>query len=755
VAEPATPEDLYRKREAFFKLAFGVGAEGYICISYMHIDGGSKRWEDAFFKYPEELPNLLHSIARNYKTSNVYFCPQLFANNIRQPGWKSACHKENVLICPTAWADLDGCSPDLLLVQPTVSLETSDGRYHALWLFADPQPPEVAEQISKNIAYHHVHDGADAGGWDLTQRLRVPYTYNLKRQLPFEVRIDHIDKSVYAPEDFSDYKESRINRASHDPMPEVLPPEASLDLLQRYRRSLNPIVFSLHSVQPMITSEEGGWSKPLWQMLMLCFEAGMSREEVFAVASDAACNKYRRDNKNPRFLWEDVCRAYASTVEKLNILVPETEKIQPLITDAELALIEGHETFVERYIKWACSLGDAASAYHQAGAFMVLSGLLAGSVRLPTSFGTIMPNLWFMLLGDTTLTRKTTAMDTAMSVVEEVDSDVLLATDGSLEGMMQALEIRPAKPSIFKRDEVSGLIEAMARKDYMAGMAEALTQLYDGKTLKRVLKRETVTVREPCLLFFAGGIKTRVQSLLTLEHVASGFIPRFVFLTAESDISKLRPLGPPTMQNLEERAGLIEEAREIRERYVFTQEVILKGKLVDVSESRTMASLAEETWVRYNQLEATLLYAGINHEQPDIMTPVYDRLAKSILKAAVLIAASRCKGELVVEVEDLLQAIKYGDGWRKYATEIVNGIGRSANEILLQRIFMTIRRHPGVARSQLMRWYHLEARQAEIMFATMEQRGLITATRLGRTWIYEAVGRIKVQDAEAKGNSDR
>jgi len=747
---PATPEEQRLRQEMFFKLLFGTDVEGYVCLAYMNMLGGKKNFTEEFFMYPDELPRMIHSIAQNRSSNNVYFCPQILKTNQRAPGQKSARTKDNIKVCTAAWADLDTCNPSLLLVPPSISLETSDNRFHALWVFDKPVAPEIAEQISKNIAYHHVNDGADKGGWDLTQLLRVPATFNLKYPLPYEVRIAKISRDQVLLEEFSVYRESRINTLTHDPMPEVLPTDTGNDILQKYRRSINSIVFSIHSQVPGDVEEEGGWSKPLWQLQMLCFEAGMSREEVFIVASDAACNKYKRDGKHPRLLWDEVCRAYLTTVEKLNILVPETEKQSPLITSEELKSLEGYETFVERYIQWASTLGDAAKAYHQAGALMILSSLLAGTIRLPTSFGVIMPNLWFMLLADTTLTRKSTAMDIAMDMLDAVDDNVLLATDGSLEGLMQSLEIRPGKPSMFLRDEFSGLIEAMTRKDYYAGMAEALTKLYDGKTMKRVLKRETVTVREPCLLIFAGGIKTRVQSLLTLDHVSSGFVPRFLFLTAESDVSTLQPLGPPTPENLEGRQELIEELEELRDRYIVTHEVIVKGNVVDISEARWDAKLTPEAWQRYNQLEATLLYSGVNSDQPDIMTPVYDRLAKSILKVAVLIAATRPQEELVVvEIEDLLQAIMYGEGWRTYATEIVNGIGRSANEILLQRVFKSIRKHPGIARSVLMQWYHLEARQADIIFGTLEQRGLILATKMNRTFVYEAAGRLKFNDPKA------
>lgn len=744
MALPVEPEELTRRRRTFFKLAFGTDAEGWITIGYLNKQEG---WREHYFHYPSQEQAMLDHIQRNYKTSNVYFCPQLIIDPKFRKDGKGPRVKENIGLCTNAWADLDKCAPDVLLVKPSLVVESSPGRYQALWVFEYPIPAEDAQQISRNIAYHHVPDGCDRGGWDLTQMLRVPYTYNMKYGTLKEVDMIRATRQPISLETFKVYKESRINAATSDPMPEMLPTEAPLDLLQRYRRSMNPIIFSLFSIEPPADGE-GGWSKALWQLQMLCFEAGLSREEVFYIASESACNKYRRDNRNPRLLWEEVCRAYVTSVEKLNVLVPETVALQPIISEAELERIKDYETFIERYIKWASSLGDAAKQYHQASAFMALSSILAGSVRLPTSFGTVMPNLWFMLLADTTLTRKSTAMDIGNDLVEIVDPDVLLATDGSLEGLMQSLEVRPGRPSLFLRDEISGLIEAMAKKDYMAGMAEALTKLYDGKTMKRVLKRETVTIREPCLLFFAGGIKTRVQSLLTLDHVASGFIPRFIFITAESDVSKLKPLGPPTLEKLEERDMLVDELRRIRERYVRTIEIIVKGQITGISEERTEAYLTSDAWDRYNQLEATLLYAGVNSDQPDIMTPVYDRLAKSILKAAVLVAASNVKDDDGIEVtlDDLLLAIKYGQGWKAYGEDIVNGIGRSANEVLLQRVYKSIARHPGVARSRLMQWYHLEARQAEIIFATLEQRGLITASRLGKTWVYEILGRVQIKD---------
>ena len=48
---------------------------------------------------------------------------------------------------------------------------------------------------------------------------------------------------------------------------------------------------------------------------------------------------------------------------------------------------------------------------------MILSCLLAGATRIESSIGNIATNLWMMVLGETTITRKSTAMKMARDTV--------------------------------------------------------------------------------------------------------------------------------------------------------------------------------------------------------------------------------------------------------------------------------------------------------------------------------------------------
>jgi predicted transcriptional regulator len=338
-----------------------------------------------------------------------------------------------------------------------------------------------------------------------------------------------------------------------------------------------------------------------------------------------------------------------------------------------------------------------------------------------------------MILADTTLTRKSTAMDLSVDLLAEVDDEAILATDGSIEGLFSALSTRPGRPSVFLRDEFSGLLEMMARKDYYAGMGETLTKLYDGKFQKKILRRETIEVKEPVLILFAGGIKDRILSQLTYEHVASGFMPRFLFITAESDPSKVRPLGPPTEQSTKTRDKLMDRLRLIHNHYARLAVMTVNGREFQV-EKKWDAKLTPEAWSWYNKIEHSMMSTALKSPTPELMTPTFDRMCKSGLKVAVLLAAAdRLEDEVVVTVQDLVRAFAYIEEWRGYTMEVMNNVGKTASENMMSRIIKSLKAREVMLRSEIMNNFHLTARDADVVFSTLEQRGLINREKHGKT----------------------
>jgi hypothetical protein len=710
------------KRSVFFEAMF-EGLEGYLCLGAKKAD--EARMIEEFFKWPEQEAVALDFVQRFTRSHNLYFCPTLFSNNKRS--------KENAIDGWVAWCDLDPCAPEKVEETPTFVMETSPNRFQALWKFDSPVNPYDLEDISRRIAYKYEDEGADRNCWKLTQLYRVPFTYNHKYAVALgtapTVTISAVNKVEYGLAHLQEELPQVDGYEVLDiPMPEAgdLPEEDADDIMQKYRKTIQPLAFSLFSTQP----ERKQWSEALWQLEMFCLEAGMSLEEAFVVARASACNKYKRDNKSEVQLWKEICRAQARFDEALAVQMPS--KIDQLLTDADRKAAEEYRTIVDEYIDWAKGVGDAAPQYHQAGAFILLSSLIAGPVKLPTSFGVIVPNLWFMIMADTTLTRKSTAMDLAMDLLVEIDSEAIMATDGSIEGLLTTLQFRPGRPSIFLRDEFSGLLESMTKKDYYAGMAETFTKLYDGKFQKRVLRREVIELRDPVLILFAGGIRDRILQLLQYEHVSSGFIPRFIFITAESDVTRLRPLGPPSDHTLSGRDDLIAKFTDLYNHYSAPQLITVNGKQLPAP-AEWHASLTDEAWALYNHYETKMMQDALQGEHPELLTPMFDRLSKSGLKAAVLLACLRQEERLVVSELDIIKAFSYVEQWRMTAVEILNNLGRTASERHLQQVMRAIQKQPGLLRSKLMQQYHLSARDTEAILMTLEQRGSIQRVKHGRT----------------------
>jgi hypothetical protein len=711
-------------RKDFFRLIFGE-SQGIVCTAYknpLDTDMSEEYWE-----YPSQLDQMCDAITERAKTlTHVYFCPQLLKARRRVKG--------NVEDCTALWADLDTCNPQLLQVPPSIVVQSSQGRWQAYWRLQFPLPPLEAESICRKIAYFHASQGADKSGWDLTQLMRVPYTPNYKYgdlgTAPLVVVVQ-TNKGMFRSSDFDSYPEYRALVQASAPMPEEvdLPDEPPLDILQRYRPTLNPKAFGLYSQVP---SKDEDWSSIQWSLEKLCIEAGMSVEETFIVVKHSGCNKYLRDKRSDQELWREVQKSYIKDVEEHNLVPTPTAVIPEILTEDEIRLVQSRETFVERYIKWAIDITDAAPQYHQAGAFIILSAVISGAVKLPTSFGTVLPNMWFMILADTTLTRKSTAMDIAVDLLHSVNPDAIMATDGSAEGILSALKERGKQPSIYLKDEFTGLIEAMFRRDYMAGMAEHFTKLYDGKPIKRLLRKEEIKIEDPIFIIFGAGIKTKTQMLLTDEHINSGFVPRFVFITAEPDASRVRPVGPPRPVDTEARAVIRSELFDIYDFYNRKRLIIFGDGSEGYIKPEFEASLTREAWERYNKFETTLTKAaidtGLGH-----LTAVNDRLAKSTLKAAILIAAAQRKDNsgVVVELADLLHAMYYAKFWHAYGSEIVNGIGKSHDERLIDQIMIFIARSGqlGVSRSEIMRKFALDAKKAELIFSTIMQRRLVVVTQ--------------------------
>jgi hypothetical protein len=336
-------------------------------------------------------------------------------------------------------------------------------------------------------------------------------------------------------------------------------------------------------------------------------------------------------------------------------------------------------------------------------------------------------------------------MDHATDLLESVPGceNVVLATDGSMEGILKAMSSRAGVPSIFKKDEMQGFMASVGKKDYLAGMLEGLTKLYDGKTMKRQLSKDSVTVHRPIFIVQAGGTKTKMLGLLNQTHIETGFLPRFLFVTAEGDVDKMKPLGPRTTASKAAEGKLRNELAVLHSVYAGAKPYAV-GSQTAMASPQVVAVPSQACWDRYAVLERVLIRAAYDSLDKETYTPMMSRFAMSTLKCAMLLAAARQEpkdDKIVVEAFDLVDALSFTSKWTSSMIEVLQNIGRSVFEDDTQRVYRFVRENDGTPSGVVMRRFKLSAREMHNILETLDGRGMIDIRKAGKAkmlWVVES-----------------
>ncbi|MCG8436074.1 MAG: DUF3987 domain-containing protein, partial [Gammaproteobacteria bacterium] len=150
-------------------------------------------------------------------------------------------------------------------------------------------------------------------------------------------------------------------------------------------------------------------------------------------------------------------------------------------------------TFVDEYVRYAKPICHAPELFHRMSALNCLSAALGSNVCMRWGDGWIYPNLWVLLLADSGISAKTTAMNIGMSLLQDVDGIKLFPDEFSYEGLVGLLETHSC--GVFAISEFSQWMGQM-RRNYNDGALGLLTKIYDVPDVHdRTLKSGHVRLR--------------------------------------------------------------------------------------------------------------------------------------------------------------------------------------------------------------------------------------------------------------------
>ena len=452
------------------------------------------------------------------------------------------------------------------------------------------------------------------------------------------------------------------------------------------------------------------------------FRAGFTDHEVFHLASNAACNKYaprgwgkttqtgvvipkRHDWRS--VTWREVLKAKARVEEESRQVMPVVRDgiyRNPATTSAEPPkFLKDHERdivdkspadFLEQYTNLGKKFTGSAPIYHRTLATVLLASVFGEQGRIDLPFLSQAPlNLWTLVIGDSTSSRKSTAYNLMRDVLAAFDEgtsrDTLLGSDITSEGLTKELHLRDGEVSLVAVDEVSGMFSQMTSKKYMSGLQERLTELYDGrvpKTLRASKDAETTDSNtRTCMNLVGVGVRSALTSILTVPDFQSGFLMR---MTWAVDRRVGHEKGASARKFVQNHGSDLYYSAQDRDEAVREFADALKVRYMRHASrgDRTYLYLGREAETRFNDwVDEAHDYAA--RTGLDFITAAVERLSISVLKLACLLHLFNNGPETrEISMLELMIALKQAEFWFHDMVLMASEIGSSAFEDKLNSV---------------------------------------------------------------------
>ncbi len=350
--------------------------------------------------------------------------------------------------------------------------------------------------------------------------------------------------------------------------------------------------------------------------------------------------------------------------------------------------------FLQDYLDYAHPLTDAPTIYHLFCGLVAEAVAVGRKVYIPFGAQTIYLHLWVVLLGLSSLDRKTTSMNIARRLLGRLEYVNILPSEFSAERLVEMLSEKPE--GLFIWGEFGSAL-AKFERDYMGGTKELLADLFDSPgRYTRETKGGSFTIQSPSFSILTGTPTEWLSRRVRGDDVRGGFFPRFLYVPRLEKGQRIA-IPPPPDAHLESRlASQLHRIAQVEGAADFSR--------VE-PDYREWLFEAEEAVERNPQAAA--------------LSAFHARLHVYALKLAVLYQLSIDAG-LTVSPE----AMQWGMGVVDFLKGHVGSFFGpetmgDRDEREKARVLRIILERPGIARGDLLRFSHLLAPRLEVLLKTL------------------------------------
>lgn len=258
----------------------------FFCLS-TRVPGVDNTWKDHFFRTDEffEMPKWIEE----HSHLDIYFCPHGFNRRSRTV--------DEAVPPQLLWADLDEVHPELIpdKLQPTVAIQSSEGRFVGLWVITDkPMTLELNKRLN-----HHICPESHSS-WIFTKALRLPGTRNYKYKPPQKVTLLWDDGPKYT------YKQ--LDQLLPNLDESSVSGNTAREVFNKYRKWI-PVAVQREMFGT--AAVPGKRSEMMWKIIMSFVEAGADEEEIFEVVKVSRWNKFNGMRNEDRSIRRQIAKAFS------------------------------------------------------------------------------------------------------------------------------------------------------------------------------------------------------------------------------------------------------------------------------------------------------------------------------------------------------------------------------------------------------------------------------------------------------------
>ena len=209
---------------------------------------------------------------------------------------------------------------------------------------------------------------------------------------------------------------------------------------------------------------------------------------------------------------------------------------------------DARPSFIDAYVAYASAQTDAPYEFSTGLAYGLLSAIAGPRVYLRLGAQQIRPNLYLIMAGTSTISRKSTSLSIGGYIAKQADV-AFGASEMTPEALLMDMTESPHQ--VFTFPEFGGMLRHINSRSHLQHLKTLLTDLYDcpSQYTRRTMRRSFHIIR-PILSVWACTTIDWLLEAVTESDVCGGFLPRFLFFLAEGRRPPM-PFPPPPNEELE------------------------------------------------------------------------------------------------------------------------------------------------------------------------------------------------------------